>query len=294
MRKRRKPLIKLNPEKIVFYLILFIVVMGYYFFSYEKDVSLDFSSDELAVCFMDANQADSTILILPEGKSVLIDAGNKGEEDKIISFAEKLGIEKFDIAVCTHPHSDHIGGMARILKEVGTEKLYMSDSYSDSYIFEELLDTIESEQINTEIVSDSCVIEDDRCTIRVISPKQKDYEELNLYSIVLKVEYGNTSFLLMGDAEKENETDMIKEYGNYLKSDVLKVGHHGSNSSSSKEFLNMVKPSLAVISVGKDNSYSHPSPRVLERLDKIGAEIKRTDVDGTIIVLSDGEKIYYK
>ncbi len=294
MKPRRKPLIKINPEKLIFYLILFIIVTGYYFFSYEKDVSLDFSSDELAVCFMDANQADCTILILPEGKSVLVDAGNKGEEDEIISFAEKLGIEKFDIAVCTHPHSDHIGGMARILKEVGAEKLYMTDAYSDSYIFEELLDTIEMEQIDTEIVSAPYIIEEDRCRIKVLSPERKDYEELNLYSIVLKVEYENTSFLLMGDAEKQNEKDMIKKYGSYLESDVLKVGHHGSNSSSSKEFLEAVKPSLAVISVGEDNSYSHPSPRVLERLDEIGAEIKRTDIDETIIVLSDGEKIYYK
>ena len=250
------------------------------------DGNVDTEGELLKVSFLDVGQADS-ILINANNKYMLIDAGNNEDGEKLVMYLKSLGIEKFDYVVGTHAHEDHIGGMDNIIDSFDIGTFYMPDVITTTKTFEDVLDSLEKKNLNfdtPQIGSTFYLVKSKIETIYV----GKDSKNLNNSSIILKLTYGNVSFLFTGDTESDVEKTLLNKD---IESDVLKVAHHGSNTSSSNAFLKKVNPKYAIISVGTGNSYGHPKSVILDRLEKLGTKIYRTDELGTIIVTTDGEKI---
>ncbi len=246
---------------------------------------------DLKVHFIDVGQGDSTFIEFPNGETMLIDAGEWTEAEKVIDYINKCGANKIDYLIVTHPHSDHIGGLSYVINEFETGKMYMPKVSHQTKTFENLLDAIEENDLPVFSAKEGVVIcENEQLKIQIIAPVSDGYESLNDYSAVIRLDYGETSFLFMGDAEQISENEIEAD----VNVDVYKVGHHGSKTSSSKEFLYRVMPEIAVISVGEDNDYGHPSKPVLTRLNEIGAKILRTDECGDIVIQSDGINIFTK
>lgn len=249
-------------------------------------------SSPLKVHFIDVGQADS-ILIQNGSNIMLIDAGNNSDDQAIVDYIKKLNITKFDYVIGTHPHEDHIGGLDTVINNFKVDKIMMPKVSHNTKTFEDVLLAIKNKdlKVTTPITGADFELGDAKFTI--LAPNSDSYDNLNDYSVVLKLIHGNNSFLFTGDAEKISEDEVLRKYKDQLKSDVLKVGHHGSTTSSSPAFIKAVSPKHSIISVGKDNSYGHPDNIVLNRLKTYG-EIYRTDQDGTIIATSDGEKITFE
>lgn len=254
--------------------------------------SIGVTDSKLKVHFIDAGQADC-ILIQQGNKNMLIDAGNNDDEVNIKNYLKGVGVNEFEYVIGTHPHEDHIGSLDCIVNSFKIGKIYVPKAAASTKTFENLASSVKNKgmKFTSPKAGETFNLGKAKCTILV--PNSSKYDDLNNYSIVLKVEFENNSFLFTGDAEKVSEKEMI-EKGYELKVDVLKVGHHGSKSSTSKEFLNLVNPKYAVISVGKDNDYGHPNKEVLERLKKKSIDIYRIDESGTIIAESDGKNIDFK
>lgn len=245
--------------------------------------NIQIDSSKLNILFFDVGQADC-ILILNKGKSVLIDAGNSGDGELVVNGIKALGIEKIDYVIGTHVHEDHIGGMSDIVNSFDIGEFYLpyNETTTTTYYKKLLTSLIEKKESIVEInVGDKFAIEDAK--FEVMAVDNSELENANNTSIVLELEYGNQKYLFMGDAETE-----VEEARKWNDVDVLKVGHHGSNTSTSQEFLNQVLPEISVISVGEGNSYGLPKDKILTRLEKIGTTIYRTDKDGTIQLISDG------
>ncbi len=243
-------------------------------------------SSQLKVTFIDVGQADS-ILIQNESENMLIDAGNNEDGDKLVNYFKNLNITDFKYVVGTHPHEDHIGGLDNIINNFKINYIYMPDVITTTKTFEDVLDTALNKNLTITVPKINDTLNLGSATIKVIYTGN-DEEDLNNSSIVLKVTFGNTSFLFMGDATEEVENKILNSD---IESTVLKVGHHGSKYSTSDEFLNKVNPQYAVISVGINNSYGHPDNIVINKLNNINASIYRTDELGTIIMTSDGNNI---
>ncbi len=242
----------------------------------------------LAVHYLDVGQADSIFIELPNGQTMLIDAGNNEDDKKIIEYIQNLKYDTINYLVGTHPHEDHIGGLDTVIKTFEIGNIYMPKAQTNTKTFEDVLLAIKSKNLKvTTAKAGLNIINSDNLTADIVAPVNDTYEDLNNYSAVVKIKYGDNSFLFMGDAETVSENEITTD----VKADVLKVGHHGSDSSTSKEFLSKVKPTYAVISVGKDNSYGHPSKNVLALLNESKVNVFRTDIQGTIVARSDGDKI---
>lgn len=256
----------------------------------ELDNSGDISSDDpLRVHYIDVGQGDS-ILIQYKTHSMLIDAGENGTGEQIAAYLKKHGVKKLDYIIATHPHSDHIGGMDELLNLIPARELFMLR------FSEEMTPTTRSYTSLLQAIYDNNVKLTDPKIGQVISfgdaeltlyPPQAEYENMNNMSIAAQLDYGDTSFLFMGDAEKEREKELIRLNAD-LTADVLKVGHHGSSTSSSADFIKAVSPNYAVISCGRDNDYGHPAKKTLKNLS--GIQIYRTDYSGTVIITSDGRQ----
>ncbi len=282
-------------------LVLIILVSGYFYTTYfdnkniTKDVTtnvkqtINESSSNLKIYFVDVGQADC-ILINDNNEYSLIDAGNNEDGEKLVKYFKDLGITKFKYVFGTHAHEDHIGGMDNIIENFQIEHFYMPDAITTTRTFEEVLDALEEKNIAFETPK-----EDENLTFSDTDFKVlhvgKDKKDLNDTSIVLKLTYKNTSYLFMGDATSSVEKDILDKD---IKSDVLKVGHHGSQYSSTISFLKKVSPKYAIIEVGKNNSYNHPKEVTLKKLEDLGTKIYRTDEYGTIILTSDGENMSFE
>lgn len=240
------------------------------------------SDSKLQIYYFDVGQADSS-LIIANDKTMLIDCGNNEDGPLLVNYIQALGIQKIDYLIGTHPHEDHIGGMDDIINNLDIGTIYMPDVTTNTNTFESVLEAISNKAltISTCNIGDTFVLGDGIATIMSVS--NEDESDLNLNSIVIRFVFGNQSFLFMGDAEEKNEAEIT-----WPATDVIKIGHHGSDTSTSEKFINAVKPKVAIISVGKDNTYNHPSSDVISRLQKLGTTIYRTDESGTILLTSNG------
>ncbi len=255
---------------------------------YQENVILEGNADNfLKIYFFDVGQADS-ILITHNNENILIDAGTNEMGTTVVKKLQDLGITKLNYVIGTHPHEDHIGGLDDVIQNFEIEHIYMPKVQTNTKTFEEVLDAVidKGMKIETPNVGDGFAIGEVNCEIMQCGTGTKEEQEnLNLSSIVLRATYKEQSYLFMGDSEKENE-----QARKWEKTNVLKVGHHGSSTSTSKEFLKQVSPQIAIISVGKDNNYGHPSDEIIKRLEQEGISIYRTDEKGTIVITSDGKQ----
>ena len=237
--------------------------------------------------FLDSGQADSIFIELPDGKCMLIDAAEAEFGKTLESFILSKGYSHIDYIVATHPHSDHIGGMGHILKSFSVGKFYMPEILHTTKTFERMVDALEKNGCECIYIRQGSVIEDFIYDIDVLAPLRHDYLRMNNYSAVIKLSYNNISTLFSADAEIDSEREMI-ESNLDIKADVLKVGHHGSATSTSEEYLDRISPKDAIISVGEKNSYGFPDPLVEARLNSRGINIHRTDILGNICMTTDG------
>ncbi len=247
------------------------------------------NESSFAVHYIDVGQADAS-LVLCDGESMLIDGGNADDSSLIAAYLKKLDIDYLDYVICTHAHEDHVGGLSGALSVADAGMVYAPHTEADTKVYKNFKNKVSALSLDITHPNFGDTFSLGSSTVQVLGPVYEDPDEVNNTSIVLKVIYGSTSFLFTGDAETDEENDIINE-GFDLSADVLKVGHHGSSSSTSYRFLREVMPEYAVISCGKGNSYGHPHDEILSRLKDAEAEIMRTDLLGDIIITSDGENI---
>lgn len=258
--------------------------------------------DGLEVYYLNVGQGDSELIRIPGEAGyfdVLIDTGEYEYADGLTAYLQDLGVTEIDALVCSHPHTDHMGCMARIVQRFDIGNLYMpvlpEERTPTTRAYEKLLDAAEEKNVTLIRLHEDVLLESPAgAQFQVMSPRvDADWDDTNNYSAVIRLVYGETSFLFTGDAEKESEK-IILEDGYGVSADVLKCGHHGSSSSTTKDFLKEVDPTWAILSCGVDNSYGHPHRETLEKLKKQNVTVYRTDQDGTILARSDGKNITFE
>lgn len=257
----------------------------------QSPKELNSNAGQLTVHFLDVGQADS-ILIQQDSISMLIDGGNNADTNDILEYLEEKNITKLNYVIGTHPHEDHIGGLDGVIENLDVENILMPKVSHNTKTYEDVLTAIKAKglKITTPRAGQQYSLGNARFAI--LSPTKDKYEDLNAYSIAIRLDYGQQSFIFLGDCEKDNENEMLLS-GLPLGSTVMKLGHHGSNTSTSEEFLTAVEPEYTVISVGKDNDYNHPHQEVVKRLTDHKIKILRTDERGTIIFSTDGKSLSY-
>ncbi len=277
-------------------LILIIIVCAIYVqFSNSKydeanniysNINIDTS--KLNIFFFNVGQADSS-LIMYEDKVILIDTGNDSDGEKIVEFLKAKGINKIDYLIGTHIHEDHIGGMADIVDNISVEKIYMPYNVTeDANFYKKVTNSIDSKELLVETVSENDkILLSSNFILEVLYVDNKEPSNPNNASIVLQLEYGTQKYLFMGDAEKEVKTKLLQE-DTLEDIDVLKVGHHGSETSSTKEFIDKVSPEISIISAQNGRYNNMPSQNIIDRLENNGDQVYITDTDGTIWITSDG------
>lgn len=249
-------------------------------FTVDSEIT-SLSTENLEIFYFDVGQADC-ILVANNGYTMLIDAGNNEDGELICKYLKNLDIYKIDFLIGTHPHEDHIGGLDDIINNFEIENVFMSNVITNTKSYEDVLNALISKNLsitpleknNKFYLGEAC------CTVK---SAENTPLELNDSSIVIQLDYKNEKYLFMGDATTQVENNTTWE-----KVNVIKLGHHGSSTSTGNTFLEQTQPEIAIISVGKDNSYGHPSVKILNRLKNFNVQVYRTDTDGTIYLMSDG------
>ena len=252
-------------------------------------VSTPVSGGEVQFHFIDVGQGDAA-LIRTEWGDVLIDAGTNSSEDELKAYLDSLGVVDIEYAVFTHPHEDHIGGADMVLNTYNVKRVIMPNATATSKTFERMMDAIEAEKCEVIEATPDYVFKVGELVCTVLAPISEKYSETNNYSVVIRADYGETSVLFTGDAEVDSEEEMLARYRlkGTLDCDILKSGHHGSDTSSCQEFLDAVTPAFAVISVGEGNTYDHPKQVTLTKYEAMGMVIYRTDKEGSIVFTTTG------
>lgn len=250
-------------------------------------------SGTLTVTFIDVGQGDSIFIQAHSGKTMLIDAGVPEMGSKVVDYIKSRGINKIDILIGTHPHADHIGGIPAVIENFQIGKFYMPKITTTTKTFEDVLKAAKAKGLSINVAKAGVVLDlGNEVKAQMLAPNSSHYDDLNNYSAVIRITYGNIAFLFTGDAEKESEQEMLDK-GYNLKADVLKVGHHGSSSATTWAFLKAVNPKYAVISCGKGNDYGHPHKETMEKLKSLGITVYRTDECGTVVAVSDSRTISF-
>lgn len=244
----------------------------------------------LKVTFIDVGEGDSCLIQTPGGKNILIDGGKGSGGKEALPFLKRKGIRRIDTMVATHPDMDHIGGLLAVLdSNIRIGEVLDCGKAHTTATYRNFLNKIEQRKATkySQPRAGQTLNWGEEIKVRVLSPPHLRWNS-NDCSIVIKLTYGRVSFLFTGDAAEEAEKEMVSHFSTKLKSTILKAGHHGSRSSSSDDFLRVVRPKIAVISVGK-NPYGHPTKEVLDRLTHLGIKVYRTDLKGNITITTDGE-----
>ena len=247
------------------------------------------SGGEVQFHFIDVGQGDAS-LIRTEAGDILIDAGTTSSEEELKAYLDSMGVKDLEYAVFTHPHEDHIGGADMVLSTYNVKRVILPDATATTKVFERMMDAIEAEKCEVIEATPDYVFNVGEVKCTILAPISTSYTETNNYSVVIRADYGETSVLFTGDAEVDSEAEMLERYRfkGLLDCDLLKAGHHGSDTSSSQEFLNAVTPAYAVISVGEGNTYDHPKQETLTKYDAMKIRYFRTDKEGSIVFVSTG------
>lgn len=252
---------------------------------------------ELRVHVIDVGQGDAILVQAPTGETMLIDGGERSKEveTKLLGYLRAQGVKQINVMVATHPHSDHIGGLSAVLRELPVGLVCDSGKVSTSNTYRTFIDLIDKKKIPYYLARRGNFIHlASGVDVEILNPTNNvDKVEMNNASVVLRVTYYKVSFLLTGDAETDVEMELVKE-GAKLGAQVLKVGHHGSNTSTSTTFLGRVNPQYALVSVGEDNSYGHPAASTMKKLEGRGVRTYLTKDHGDIVVTTNGETIEVK
>lgn len=286
------------------YLVLFLIVAavavvgGALMDSEEKpsenpSEDADYPVSYCKVHYIDVGQGDCE-LVECDGRFMLIDAGENGHENDVINYLTRLGVEKLDYVVASHQHSDHIGGLAEVLAEFDADNIIMprltKAQTPTNSTYKAFLKAVQASGAKVIEAKVGAQYNLGTSTFEILGPVTNDAEDINNMSAVMRLDYGENSFLFTGDAETEEELEIL-DNGAYLDCDVLKAGHHGSSTSSHNKFLAAVTPEICVISCGADNDYGHPHDKAVKRIKKQTDRIYRTDICGDIVIESDGANL---
>lgn len=250
-------------------------------------------NDYLIIHYIDVGQADCMLLIAGE-TTILIDGGHTPTATDVLTYLKHFGVEQIDLMVSTHPHGDHLGGLPTVLNAIPTDAIWCADSTYDTYLYQNFTQLVAQKGFNISHPEPGTVYQQDGLSITVLGPLNSAdaYTDLNDTSLVLMVQFGEKRFLFTGDMEAYAEQELVHAHMN-LKADVLKVGHHGSYSSTSQVFLDQVDPEYAVISCGRDNEYGHPHNGPMNRLEEAEVELYRTDTMGNVVLVTNGNTIAF-
>lgn len=278
---------KINIKKI--YTIIFTALLLLFFtgcgFNY-----VDSDGNNFSVHYIDVGQGDAELICFPDGEVMLIDTGPQINGEKVISYLKQQKIKQIDYVVLTHPHTDHIGGMCAILDNFEVLNVYMPNINKNSIPttkgYEKTIKALINKNVNViNAVAGEFIKDDSTTSVRILAPNNKYYtyyEDLNNYSIVIRVKYDDMAFIFMGDAQKLSEEEIMQNFYD-IKSDVIKCGHHGSATSNCRQFLRKVNPKFAIISCERNNRYGYPDKYLLRRLRDKGVKVYRTDLNGNIV-----------
>ena len=258
-----------KKKKIISSIIGIIVVLlaGYFGIDLTQDSKVPKDS-KLMISYMDVGQGDAAYIKV-NGNDILIDAGPRSNSKELLEQLKAKNIDDFELVIATHPHEDHIGGMVDVFKEYEVKAFYSPKITHTTKTYENLVKAVKDEGLKTKELKGGMVIDLGEGTkFEVFTPQKSEYEELNDYSPIMKLSFGDTSYLFTGDAEKLAEEEALAKYKNSLDSDVIKFGHHGSSSSSSNAFIEAVSPKYGIISCAKDNKYGHPHRETLDIIKK--------------------------
>ena len=237
------------------------------------------NDNNLKVYYIDVGQADS-ILIMNKNETMLIDAGNNEDGENVVNFIKSIGVTKLNYVIGTHPHEDHIGGLDDVINNIDVDKIYLPQIQTNTKTYEDVLKAIQNKNKKINSLKKGDILQVGVTKFEVMTDSILDKNNLNLSSNIIRMEFNEVSFLFTGDAEIQNEKTIT-----WPQTDILKVGHHGSKTSTSLNFLKQIKPKYAIISVGNDNDYGHPNKEILDRLKSVGTEIFRTDECGTVEII---------
>lgn len=281
-------------NKVIYLIFLIIFITGCENLSInnnktiDNNVELNLENDILKIYTLDVGQAEA-ILIQYNNKNILIDAGNNSDEERIVKYLNDIGVKNIDIAIATHPDADHIGGMDSVIKNFDVETFFITTDEKDTKTYKDVISELKTKNVDTVTLLKDEIVKIGEMQLDILAP-DKYYENTNNNSIVVKLDYNEFEMLFTGDMEIEQEQDLMRKEID-LDVDVLKVGHHGSRTSTSNELLLETTPEYAIISVGNENKYDHPHNEVIDKLIENDIEIYRTDKNGTILLETDGENI---